>query len=101
MGQASMTISLHRRLMIRYRQHNEPSFSTSNLQPLTLLIEVIGGDRTFSGSKDLVVHLLDTLEKVVYCTGASVAQSDITYLEQLLMSVTGDLADRLVCCLPS
>jgi len=29
------------------------------------------------------------------------AQSDITYLEQLLMSVIGDLADRLVRFLPS
>jgi hypothetical protein len=68
---------------------------------LTLLVETIGGNQTFSGSKDLIIRLLGTLDKVVHCTGASVAQSDITYLEQLLMSVIGDLADRLVCFLPS
>lgn len=64
---------------------------------MTLLIEVIGGNQTFNGSKDLVIRLLDTLDKVVHCAGGSVGQSDITYLEQLLMSVIGDLADRLVC----
>jgi hypothetical protein len=84
--------------MVRYRQHNEPSFTADKLQPLTLLVEVIGGNQTFNGSRDLVIRLLDTLDKVVHCTGASAGQSDITYLEQLLMSVIGDLADRLVCC---
>lgn len=84
-----------------YRQHNEPSFTADKLQPLTLFVEVIGGVQSFSGSKDSVVLLLDTLDRVVHCTGASVGQSDITYLQQLLMSVIGGLADRLVCCPPS
>lgn len=88
----------HLRLTIWNRQHNQPSFTADKLQPLTLLVEVIGGNQTFNGSKDLIVLLLDTLEKIVHCTGTSVAQSDITYLEQLLMSVMGELADRLVCC---
>ena len=82
----------HLRLTILRRQHNQPSFTADKLQPLTLLVEVIGGNQTFNGSKDLVVLLLDTLEKVVHCTGAFVAQSDITYLEQLLASATGELA---------
>ena len=83
-------------LTVLHRQHSEPSFTAHKLQPLTLLIEVIGSNQSLSGSRDLVIRLLDTLDKVVHCTGASVGQPDITYLEQLLMAVIGDLADHLV-----
>lgn len=68
------------------------SASENTLPCLGLFVEVLG-TRSLPGSLDLISNLLETLNRVLQSVTS--AQTDINYVEQLLMSAIENAASKV------
>jgi U3 small nucleolar RNA-associated protein 10 len=70
--------------------------SEESLPRLTLLAEILG-IKSLPGSLELTTHLLQTLNKVVQ--SLAVAQADVIYIQQLLMSAIESTSSMIKVCI--